>query len=100
MFDYCLQTIDQAEFDGILLLTGLGVDSDGAVVPASSEVLIDRIGPITRQTGTDANGDPVFVTHPEYHVNLRLLSEPTAEQAAALAAVSIAPGPPQYRVWA
>lgn len=99
MFDYYLQTTDQAEFDGLMLLTGLGVESDGQVVPASSEVLIDRIGPITRQTGTDANGDPIYTTHPEYHVNLRLLSEPTPEQAAALAAVCIAPGQPQYRVW-
>ena len=97
--DYCLQNTDAAEFDGLMLLTGLGVEQDGAVVPVSSDVLIDRIGPITRQTGTDANGEPIYTVYPDYYTNLRLLTDPSAEQAAALAAYAVDPSAPQYRVW-
>ena len=89
--DYCLKNKDQAEFDGLMLLTGLGVeDEDGNVVAASPEVLIDRIGPITM-------GE---VTYPEYYSNLRLLVEPTEEQVAALTPFAIDPSSPHYRVWA
>jgi len=89
--DYCLKNKDQAEFDGLMLLTGLGVeDEDGNVVAASPEVLIDRIGPITM-------GE---VTYPEYYSNLRLLVEPTEEQVEALAPFVIDPSSPHYRVWA
>lgn len=91
MIDYCLKNKDQAEFDGLMLLTGLGVeDEDGNVVAASPEVLIDRIGPITM-------GE---VTYPEYYSNLRLLVEPTEEQVEALAPFAIDPSSPHYRVWA
>jgi hypothetical protein len=95
MADYCLKNIDQAEFDGLMLLTGLGVevtdDEDTTIVVAASpEVLIDRIGPITM-------GE---VTYPEYYSNLRLLFEPTEEQVEALAPFAIDPSQPQYRVWA
>jgi hypothetical protein len=91
MTDYCLKNLDQAEFDGLMLLTGLGEeDEDGNVVAASPEVLIDRIGPITM-------GE---VTYPEYYSNLRLLVEPTEEQVEALAPFAIDPSAPQYRTWA
>lgn len=91
MTDYCLQNADEAEFNQLMLMTGLGVeDEDGNVVPASYEVLIDRIGPITM-------GE---VTYPEYYSNLRLLFEPSEEQAAALAPFTIDPSQPQYRTWA
>lgn len=91
MTDYCLQNADEAEFNQLMLMTGLGVeDEDGNVVPASYEVLIDRIGPITM-------GE---VTYPEYYSNLRLLFEPSEEQVAALAPFTIDPSQPQYRVWA
>lgn len=97
MIDYCLKNIDQAELDGLLLLTGLGVDQDGAVVPASQYVLLDRIGPITMW---DYSVDPpVSVTYPEYYSNLRLLVEPKPEQVTALAVYAIDPSQPQYRVW-
>jgi hypothetical protein len=93
--DYCLQNADEAEFNELMLLTGLCVEvtydgEEPMVVPASPEVLIDRIGPITK-------GD---VTYPEYYSNLRLLTEPTEEQVQALAPFSIDPSQPQYRVWA
>ena len=91
MTDYCLQNADEAEFNQLMLMTGLGVeDEDGNVVPASYEVLIDRIGPITMPDGT---------VYPEYYTNIRLMFEPTPEQDAALKAISIDPSQPQYRVW-
>ena len=40
------------------------------------------------------------VTYPEYYSNLRLLFEPTEEQADQLAVFAIDPNAPQYRVWA
>ena len=87
MIDYCLQMKDAAEFNAVMSSCGL-IDAEGN--PASYEVLIDRIGPITL-------GE---VTYPEYYVNLRLLLEPTEAQAAALAPFAIDPSQPQYRVWA
>ena len=105
MTDYCLKLDTDEQFDDLMLETGLGVeveDEDGLVTvePASYLVLFDRIGPITMQTGIDDNGDPITITYPEYYVNLRLLMEPTEEQAAALAPYAIDPSQPQYRVWA
>lgn len=90
MTDYCLQNADEAEFNQLMLMTGLGVeDEDGNVVPASYEVLIDRIGPITM-------GD---ITYPDYYTNVRLLFEPSEEQVTALAPFAIDPSQPQYRNW-
>ena len=89
MTDYCLKLATKAEFDGLMLLTDLCVEEDGAIVPASYEVLIDEIGPITM-------GDVVY---PEYYANLRLLFEPSEAQVTALSAYAIDPSQPQYRVW-
>lgn len=99
MTDYCTKNLDEAEFNAVMLACGLCVeDEDGNVLPADSSVLIDRIGPITK---IDCSVDPpVEVTYPEYYANVRLLMEPTEEQAAALTAISIDPSQPQYRVWA
>jgi hypothetical protein len=92
--DYCLQNVDEAEFNQLMLDTGLCVEvtegEDTTIVPASYEVLIDRIGPITMND----------VTYPEYYSNLRLLFEPTEEQVAALTPFIIDPSSPHYRVWA
>jgi hypothetical protein len=96
--DYCLKNIDEAEFDQLMLDTGLCVDTDDGVVPASYEVLIDRIGPITIW---DYNVEPPTETvYPEYYTNLRLLFEPTEDQATQLAVFTIDPSSPHYRVWA
>ena len=99
MVDYCTQSATEEDFNTVVLDCGLCVeDEDGNVLPADSSVLIDRIGPITK---IDYSVDPpVEVTYPEYYTNVRLLMEPTEEQAAALAAISIDPAQPQYRVWA
>ncbi len=92
--DYCLQNVDEAEFNQLMLDTGLCVEvtegEDTTIVPASYEVLIDRIGPITI-------GE---TTYPEYYTNLRLLFEPTEEQTAELTPFVIDPSQPHYRTWA
>jgi hypothetical protein len=94
MADYCLQNVDEAEFNQLMLDTGLCVEvtegEDTTIVPASYEVLIDRIGPITI-------GE---TTYPEYYSNLRLLFEPTEDQVAALTPFIIDPSSPHYRTWA
>jgi hypothetical protein len=94
MADYCLQNTDEAEFNQLMLDTGLCVEvtegEDTTIAPASYEVLIDRIGPITMND----------VTYPEYYSNLRLLFEPTEEQVAVLTPFIIDPSSPHYRVWA
>jgi hypothetical protein len=95
--DYCLKNADKAEFDTVMLATGLcvevtegeGKEAVTTVVPASYEVLIDRIGPITM-------GE---VTYPEYYTNLRLLMEPTEEQNKVVSQYAIDPSQPQYRVF-
>ncbi len=92
--DYCLKNTDEAEFNQLMLDTGLCVEvtegEDTTIVPASYEVLIDRIGPITMND----------VTYPEYYTNLRLLFEPTEDQVTALTPFIIDPSSPHYRVWA
>ncbi len=78
MIDYCLKNADEAEFNKLMLATGLcvevtegeGKEAVTTIVPASYEVLIDRIGPITI-------GD---VTYPEYYSNLRILGLLNEEQ--------------------
>jgi hypothetical protein len=95
MTDYCTQSATEADFNTAMLDCGLCVEVDDgegnlSVQPASYLILIDRIGPITI-------GD---VTYPEYYTNIRLLCDPTEDQAAALAAISIDPSQPQYREWA
>ena len=97
MIDYCLHNKDEAEFNQLMLDTGLcvevkegeGKEATVAIVPADYTILIDRIGPITI-------GE---ITYPEYYTNLRLLFQPTEEQATALAVYAIDPSQPQYRTW-
>ena len=97
MTDYCLKNKDEAEFNKLMLDTGLcvaitegtGKTAVTTVAPADYTVIIDRIGPITI-------GE---TTYPEYYSNLRLLFAPTEEQATALAVYAIDPSQPQYRTW-
>jgi hypothetical protein len=96
--DYCLKNADEAEFNKLMLDTGLcleviegeGKEAVTTIVPASYEVLIDRIGPITI-------GDK---TYPEYYTNLRILGLLNEEQVKAIDVYAIDPSQPQYRVWA
>ena len=97
MIDYCLKNADEAEFNKLMLATGLcvevtegkGKEAVTTIVPASYEVLIDRIGPITI-------GD---VTYPEYYTNLRILGLLNEEQVKAIDVYAIDPSQPQYRVF-
>ena len=97
MIDYCLKNVDKAEFDTVMLATGLcvevtegeGKEAVTTIVPASYEVLIDRIGPITI-------GDK---TYPEYYTNLRILGLLNEEQVKAIDVYAIDPSQPQYRSW-
>jgi hypothetical protein len=97
MIDYCLKNADEAEFNKLMLATGLcvevtegeGKEAVTTIVPASYEVLIDRIGPITM-------GD---VTYPEYYTNLRILGLLNEEQVKAIDVYAIDPSQPQYRTW-
>ena len=98
MIDYYLKNQDEAEFDGLMLLTGLGVETDDGVMPASCEVLIDKIGPIT--IWDYSVEPPVSTTYPEFYSNLRLMFEPSEEQVVALTAYTVDPSQPQYRNWA
>lgn len=99
MIDYCLQNANEAEFNQLMLTAGLCVtDGDGNVTPASCDVLVDRIGSIT--IWNYSVDPPTSVTYPGYYSNVRLMFEPSQEQAAALAPFAIDPAQPQYRVWA
>jgi hypothetical protein len=98
MIDYCLKNADEAEFNKLMLATGLcvevtegeGKEAVTTIVPASYEVLIDRIGPITIDDKT----------YPEYYTNLRILGLLNEEQVKAIDVYAIDPSQPQYRVWA
>lgn len=97
MIDYCLQNKDEAEFNQLILDTGLcveikegeGKEATVNIVPADYTILIDRIGPITK-------GDK---TYPEYYSNIRVLGELTEEQMKILSQYVIDPSAPQYRTW-
>jgi hypothetical protein len=95
--DYCLKNADEAEFTQLMLDTGLcvevtegeGKEAVTTIVPASYEVLIDRIGPITIDDKT----------YPEYYTNLRILGLLNEEQVKAIDPFAIDPSQPQYRTW-
>jgi hypothetical protein len=97
MIDYCLKNADEAEFNKLMLATGLcvevtegeGKEAFTTIVPASYEVLIDRIGPITIDDKT----------YPEYYTNLRILGLLNEEQVKAIDVYAIDPSQPQYRTW-
>lgn len=99
--DYCLKNTDEAEFNQLMLATGLCVEvtegEDTTVVPADYTVIIDRIGPITI---TDYSVDPpVETVYPEYYSNLRILGLLNEEQVKQIDQFAIDPSQPQYRVF-
>ena len=97
MIDYCLQNKDEAEFNQLMLDTGLcvevtqgeGEEAVTTIVPADYTILIDRIGPITI-------GE---ITYPEYYSNLRILGLLNEEQVKQIDQFAIDPSQPQYRTW-
>lgn len=106
MFDYCLKNIDENEFNTMMIGCGLCIETSEGIMPASYQIVIDRIGPITiidpsGKTIIDSEGNtvPATITYPEYYSNLRLLVEPSDIQKETLALYAIDPSQPQYRVW-
>lgn len=97
MIDYCLKNTDEAEFEQLMLDTGLcvevtegeGEEAVTTIVPTDYTILIDRIGPITI-------GE---TTYPEYYSNIRILGVLNEEQVIAIDPYAIDPSAPQYRTW-
>jgi len=93
MIDYCLKNTDEAEFNQLMMDTGLCVEviegEETVIAPADYTVLIDRIGPITI-------GE---TTYPEYYSNLRILGLLNEEQVKQIDQFAIDPSQPQYRVF-
>lgn len=93
MHDYWLRGDDEAA-----VLSAMAE----AAIPTlpSTESSFDPIGTIWKDTGTvDAEGNPVMEPLPGWHANLRMRSELTFDQEAALALVLIdAPANP-VRIW-
>lgn len=110
--DLYLKAPDEATMNAALIAAGLaynetapvqtGEDEDGEPIMGEATVLvpapgvsIDTIGPITRVTGYDENGDPITVEYPEWHVNVRCPHEVEG-----LDAFVIVPPEQPFRVWA
>lgn len=102
MEDLCLQNADQAEFDDLMLLTGLCVlvddDEGNTIILPVQGVDIDRIGPIT--IWDYEVSPPTSVLYPEYHTNILTSFPLSDEQRTALAPFIVDPGSNRYRVWA
>lgn len=96
MIDFNLRADTRKALDAALATAGL-IDEEGN--PVSERIMVDYIGPITRQIGFDEK-EPVFETIPEYHANLRLLDDATDEQIKALADITVPEPNNPYRVWA
>lgn len=104
MIDYYLKAPTEADMNealdvaGLIVETQVGQTEDGepifTMVPTPG-VSIDTIGPITRVTGYDENGDPITVEYPEWHVNVRCPHEVEG-----LDAYAIVPPEQPFRVWA
>lgn len=116
MSDLYLRAPDEATMNAALIAAGLaynetvpvqtGEDEDGEPIMGEATVLVpapfvslDVIGPITRVTGYDENGDPITVEYPEWHVNVRC-NALTEEQEAEIEALKIVPPEQPFRVWA
>jgi hypothetical protein len=98
MTDIYLRAATEATMNAALIAAGLAYEEDGNLYPAPF-VSLDVIGPITRVTGYDENGDPITVEYPEWHVNVRC-NALTEEQEAEIEALKIVPPEQPFRVWA
>jgi hypothetical protein len=111
-----LKAATEAELNAALIEAGLvdeqviqiqiGEDDDGNPVIEDATVLVpapgvclDVIGPITRMTGVDEDGEPVTTTYPEHHVNV-LCNALSEEALALIEPFVIVPPETPYRVWA
>ena len=98
MSDYYLKAETEAAMNTALVAAGLAYVEDGTLHPAPF-VSLDVIGPITRVTGYDEDGEPIVQEYPEWHVNVRCAGL-TEEQEAELAGLVIVPPETPFRVWA
>ena len=98
MADYYLKAADEAAMNAALVAAGLAYEEDGTLFPAPY-VSLDVIGPITRVTGYDEDGEPIVQEYPEWHVNVRSY-DLTDEQLAEIEPVMIIPPEQPFRVWA
>jgi hypothetical protein len=98
MTDLYLKAADEAAMNAALVAAGLAYVEDDTLIPAPY-VSLDVIGPITRVTGYDENGEPIVQTYPEWHVNVRCAGL-TEEQEAEIQAIKIVPPETPFRVWA
>lgn len=98
MTDLYLKAADEAAMNAALVAAGLAYEEDDSLIPAPY-VSLDVIGPITRGTGYDENGEPIVQVLPEWHVNVRCAGL-TEDQEAAIQAIKIVPPETPFRVWA
>lgn len=96
--DLYLKAADEAAMNTALVAAGLAYVEDEALHPAPY-VSFDVIGPITRVTGYDENGDPITVEYPEWHVNV-LCNALSEEALALIEPFVIVPPETPFRVWA
>lgn len=96
--DLYLRAPDEATMNAALVAAGLAYVEDETLHPAPL-VSLDVIGPITRVTGYDDDGEPIVQILPEWHVNVRCAGL-TEEQEAELGGLIIVPPETPYRVWA
>ena len=116
MTELYLKAATEAELNAALIEAGLvdeqvvqiqtGEDDDGNPVIEDATVLVpapgvdlEVIGPITRMTGVDEDGEPVTTTYPEHHVNV-LCNALSEDQDALLKPFVIVPPETPFRVWA
>jgi hypothetical protein len=98
MTDLYLKAADEAAMNAALIDAGLAMELDDTFGPALG-VSLDVIGPISRVTGYDEDGEPIMQTYPEWHVNVRCGGLTEAQEAAIQPFVIVPPEQP-YRVWA
>jgi hypothetical protein len=93
MIDLYLCAPTEKAMTAALLAAGV-INDEGFPVTGVS---LDHIGPFSRVTGYDKAGEPIVVSYPEWHTNLR--GSFTDEQLAVLTPLSVEPTVP-HRVWA
>ena len=93
MIDLYLMAATEAEMTAALLAAGVANDEGNSVYGVS----VDHIGPFSRVTGYDKAGEPIVVSYPGWHTNLRGTFDD--DQLAVLTPLSVEPATP-YRVWA
>jgi hypothetical protein len=83
----------EAEMTAALNAAGV-INDEGWPVEGVS---LDHIGPFSRVTGYDEDGEPIIVNYPGWHTNLRLMED--IDTSALLGYIIDTPATP-HRVWA